>query len=77
MCKNLSFEECELTILRASVDKSEKIQGRELLRSPETKKIIQKKTKNNQTKQIKINKENKQTKHKRKQKGDDPKERGQ
>jgi hypothetical protein len=40
MCKNLSFEECELTILRASVDKSEKIQGRELLRSPETKKII-------------------------------------
>lgn len=40
MCKNLSFEECELTILRASVDKSEKMQGRELLRSPETKKII-------------------------------------
>ena len=40
MCKNLSFEECELTILRASVDKSEKIQGRELLQSPETKKII-------------------------------------
>jgi hypothetical protein len=40
MCKNLSFEECELTILRASVDKSERIQGRELLRSPETKKII-------------------------------------
>ena len=40
MCKNLSFEECELTILRASVDKSEKIQGRQLLQSPETKKII-------------------------------------
>jgi len=40
MCKNISFEECELTILRASVDKSEKMQGRELLRSPETKKII-------------------------------------
>ena len=40
MCKNLSFEECELTILRASVDKSERIQGRELLQSPETKKII-------------------------------------
>ena len=40
MCKNLSFEECELTILRASVDKSERIQGRQLLQSPETKKII-------------------------------------
>ncbi len=40
MCKNLSFEECELTILRASVDKSEKIQGQKLLRSPETKRII-------------------------------------
>ena len=40
MCKNLSFEECELTILRASVDTSEKIQGRQLLQSPETKKII-------------------------------------
>ena len=40
MCKNLSFEECELTILRASVDKSEIIQGKELLKSPETKKII-------------------------------------
>jgi hypothetical protein len=40
MCKNLSFEECELTILRASVDKSEKIQGQKLLRLPETKRII-------------------------------------
>lgn len=40
MCKNLSFEECELAILRASVDKSEKIQGQKLLRSPETKRII-------------------------------------
>lgn len=40
MCKNLSFEECELAILRSSVDKSEKIQGQKLLRSPETKRII-------------------------------------
>jgi len=40
MCKNLTFEECELAILRASVDKSEKIQGQQLLRSPETKRII-------------------------------------
>lgn len=40
MCKNLSFEECELAILRSSVDKSEKIQGQQLLRSPETKRII-------------------------------------
>lgn len=40
MCKNLSFEECELTILRASVDKAEKIQGKKVLDSPETKKII-------------------------------------
>jgi len=41
MCKNLSFEECELTILRASVDKAEKIQAKKVLDSPETKKIIQ------------------------------------
>jgi len=40
MCKNLTFEECELTILRASVDKAEKIQGKKVLDSPETKKII-------------------------------------
>jgi len=40
MCKNLTFEECELAILRSSVDKSEKIQGQRLLQSPETKKII-------------------------------------
>lgn len=40
MCQNLTFEECELTILRASVDKAEKIQGKKVLDSPETKKII-------------------------------------
>ena len=27
MCKNLSFKECELAILRASIDSSEKMQG--------------------------------------------------
>jgi hypothetical protein len=40
MCKNLSFEECELTILRTSIDKSEKIQGEKLLQSSETQKLI-------------------------------------
>lgn len=40
MCKNLSFEECELTILRSSIDESEKIQGKEIMDLPETKQII-------------------------------------
>ena len=40
MCKNVSFEECELTILRASIDKSEKIQGEKLLQNSETQKLI-------------------------------------
>jgi hypothetical protein len=40
MCKNLSFEECELTILRTSIDKSEKIQGEKLLQDSETQKLI-------------------------------------
>ena len=40
MCKNLTFEECELTILRSSIDASEKIQGKEIMDLPETKKII-------------------------------------
>jgi hypothetical protein len=39
-CKNLTFEECELTILRASVDKIDRIQGKELVQLPETKKMI-------------------------------------
>jgi hypothetical protein len=39
MCKNLSFKECELTILRASVDSSEKMQGKKIVHTPEMKKI--------------------------------------
>jgi hypothetical protein len=27
MCKNLTFEECEMTILRAAIDSSEKREG--------------------------------------------------
>jgi hypothetical protein len=39
-CKNLTFEECELAILRSSVDKIEKIQGKELVELDDTKKMI-------------------------------------
>jgi hypothetical protein len=39
MCKNLSFKDCELAILRASVDSSEKIQGRQIVKTPEMQKI--------------------------------------
>ena len=39
-CKNLTFEECELFILRQSVDKIEKIIKREKVKSPEIKRII-------------------------------------
>jgi hypothetical protein len=39
MCKNLSFKECELAILRASVDSSEKMQGKQIVKTPEMKKI--------------------------------------
>ena len=38
--KSMSFEECELAILRDNVDKAEKIQGQELVNSPDIKKII-------------------------------------
>lgn len=39
-CKNLTFEECELTILRTAVDKAEKIQGLKSVNSDEIKKMI-------------------------------------
>ena len=40
-CKgNLTFEECELTILRSAVDKAEKIQGAKSANSDEIKKMI-------------------------------------
>jgi len=38
-CKNLSFEECELAILKASVKEIEIIQGKEFMNLDETKKI--------------------------------------
>lgn len=40
MCKSLSFDECELTILRTIVDKAEKVQGQEIVNTPELKKMI-------------------------------------
>ena len=40
LCKGLTYEDCELAILRTAVDKSEKIKGREKMQSPELKKII-------------------------------------
>ena len=36
----MSFDECELAILRDNVDKAEKLQGQELVNSPDIKKII-------------------------------------
>ena len=38
--KNMSFEECELTILRSAVDKTETLQGEKLLKNPDIKNII-------------------------------------
>ena len=40
-CKDLTFEECELAILRMAVDKAEETQGQKLVNSPEIKKIIE------------------------------------
>jgi hypothetical protein len=37
----MSFEECELAILRQAVDKVDKIEGEELLKNPEVKSIIE------------------------------------
>ena len=39
-CKDLTYEECELTILRTAIDNAEKIKGKEKMSSPELKKII-------------------------------------
>ena len=41
ICKNLTYEDCELTILRQAVDEAEKTKGRAKLNSPELKKIIE------------------------------------
>jgi len=38
--KNMSFEECELAILRQAVDKADVIEGENLLKDPEVKRII-------------------------------------
>jgi hypothetical protein len=38
--KNMSFNDCELAILRAAVDKADEIQGRKVANSPEIKQII-------------------------------------
>ncbi len=40
VCKNLSFQDCELTILRAAVDKAEKKQGAKAANSEEIKRMI-------------------------------------
>jgi len=40
MCKNLSFEDCELAILRQAVDTAEEKQGKLVANSPEIKRII-------------------------------------
>ena len=40
-CKSgMTFEDCELTILRSAVDKAEKISSRQIINNPEIKKII-------------------------------------
>jgi hypothetical protein len=40
ICKNLSFQDCELSILRMAVDKAEEKIGRKIVNSDEVKKII-------------------------------------
>jgi hypothetical protein len=40
VCKGLSFEDCELTILRQAVDKIEKLTGKSTLKSPTVQNII-------------------------------------
>ena len=39
-CKGLTFDECELTILRTAVDKAEQIQGMKSATSDEIKKMV-------------------------------------
>ena len=38
--KKMTFNDCELAILRAAVDKAEEIQGKKTANSPEIKQII-------------------------------------
>ena len=38
--KNMTFQECELAILRAAIDKRDEIEGEKLLKDPEVKIII-------------------------------------
>jgi hypothetical protein len=40
LCKDLTFSDCELAILRTAVDKAEEIQGKQTANSPEVKIII-------------------------------------
>ena len=40
LCKGLTYEDCELAILRKAVDKSDNLKGKEKMESPELKKII-------------------------------------
>ena len=40
LCKDLTFQDCELAILRTAVDKAEERQGRKVANSPEIKHII-------------------------------------
>ncbi len=40
ICNGLTFNDCELAILRQAVDKAEEIQGEKIVNSPEIKKII-------------------------------------
>ena len=40
LCKDLTFQDCELAILRTAVDKAEERQGRKVANSPEIKRII-------------------------------------
>jgi hypothetical protein len=41
LCKNLSFSDCELAILRSAVDKAEKKQGSKIINSNEIKQMIE------------------------------------
>jgi hypothetical protein len=40
ICSNLTFNDCELAILRQSVDKAEEIQGQKVVSSPDIKRMI-------------------------------------
>ena len=40
LCNNLTFNDCELAILRQSIDKAEEIQGQKVVSSPDIKRMI-------------------------------------